>query len=194
MGTEDVLKRKGTNHNFTLRHELAHCNGWKHPNTTNGKKFNVGDRWDEAEGAKWVPANTKVSMPKLPTSTRILPASPPVICVTPEWKPEPCKNRNAPIVGGQTVTKLLLASVLAIASTTAYSAEWTREQSEGNWGEPAKGKPWDIVCAERHLQDGEAAETPEQKANYDRCIKSQPAQVTVTPQYYGPPPIGWVYG
>ena len=90
--------------------------------------------------------------------------------------------------------QLLLASVLAIASTTAYSAEWTREQSEGNWGEPAKGKPWDIVCAERHLQDGEAAETPEQKANYDRCVKSQPAQVTVTPQYYGPPPIGWVYG
>ena len=90
--------------------------------------------------------------------------------------------------------KLLLASVLAIASTTAIAAEWTREQSEGNWGEPAKGKPWSIVCAERRLQDGEAAETPEQKANYDRCIKEQPARVTVTPQYQGPPPIGWVYG
>jgi hypothetical protein len=93
MATENVIKQKGGAYNFTLRHELAHCNGWNHPNTTNGRRFNVGEKWDEAEGGKWVAANTKVPMPKLPASTRILPASPPVVCVTPEWKPEPCEGR-----------------------------------------------------------------------------------------------------
>ena len=76
-----------------MRHELAHCNGWKHPEDTNGRKFNVGDNWDEAEGAKWVVASTKASMPNLPASTKILPAFPPVVCVTPEWKQEPCAKR-----------------------------------------------------------------------------------------------------
>jgi hypothetical protein len=94
--------------------------------------------------------------------------------------------------------KLLLASVLAIASTTAIAAEWTKEQTDEqpveNWGKPTKGKPWDVVCAERHLQDAEAAETDEQRTAYDRCIKEQPARVTVAPPYSGPPPIGWVYG
>src|SRR5262249_21078122 len=94
MLTEDIIKRKGESYTLALRHELAHCNGWKHPNTTNGKKVNIGDRWEEAEGAKWVAANTKVPMPKLPASTRILPASPPTVCVTPDWKPEPCKDRE----------------------------------------------------------------------------------------------------
>ena len=94
IGTEDMIKRIGGAYAFTLRHELAHCNGWKHPNTTDGRRFKVGETWDAAEGAKWVAANTKVPMPKLPTSTRILPASPPVVCVTPDWKPEPCKDRE----------------------------------------------------------------------------------------------------
>jgi hypothetical protein len=99
------------------------------------------------------------------------------------------------------VKKLLLASVLAIASTTVIAAEWTKqqtdEQSAENWGEPTKGKPWDVVCAERHLQDAEAAETSEQKADYERCMKyapKPPARLTVAPPYSGPPPIGWVYG
>jgi hypothetical protein len=93
-GTEEVIKREGGNYAFTLRHELARCNGWKHPNTTNGRKFKAGAVWDEAEGAKWIAANTKVSMPKLPATTRILPASPPVVCVTPDWKSEPCGSRE----------------------------------------------------------------------------------------------------
>jgi hypothetical protein len=94
MGTEDVIKRRGRSYAFTLRHELAHCNGWKHPNTTEGEKFNTGQKWDRAEGGKWIAADTKMPMPKLPVLTRILPASPPTICVTPDWKPEPCKNRE----------------------------------------------------------------------------------------------------
>ena len=91
--SEEFMKRKGRNYPFMLRHELAHCNGWKHPEDTNGRKFNVGDNWDEAEGAKWVVASTKASMPNLPASTKILPAFPPVVCVTPEWKQEPCAKR-----------------------------------------------------------------------------------------------------
>jgi hypothetical protein len=49
-------------------------------------------------------------------------------------------------------------------------------------------------CAEQTLQDGEVAESTEQKADYDRCIaraQRPPAQVTVAPS---PPPLGWVYG
>jgi hypothetical protein len=94
--------------------------------------------------------------------------------------------------------KLLLASVLAIASTTTIAAEWTKKQTDEqpveNWGKSTQGKPWNVVCAERHLQDAEAAETDEQRTAYDRCIKEQPARVTVAPPYSGPPPIGWVYG
>jgi hypothetical protein len=92
--------------------------------------------------------------------------------------------------------KLLLASVLAIASTTAIAAEWTKKQTDEqpveNWGKSTQGKPWNVVCAERHLQDAEVVETAEQQADFDRCIKEQPARVTVTPP--GPAPLGWVYG
>jgi hypothetical protein len=94
--TEDVIRRKGWTYAFVLRHELAHCNGWKHPNTTDGQKFKVGEAWDKAEGGKWIAVSTKVSMPKLPAITRMLPASPPVVCVTPDWKPEPCAQRAMP--------------------------------------------------------------------------------------------------
>lgn len=94
LATEDLAKRKGKNYAFVLRHELAHCNGWTHPKTTEGRHFNLGERWDKAEGGKWIAANTKMPMPTLSVSTRILPASPPVICVTPDWKPEPCKDRE----------------------------------------------------------------------------------------------------
>jgi hypothetical protein len=61
---------------FTLRHELGHCNGW--PNHDGGRKIFLG---------------THVEMPKLPPSTRELPVFPPVVCVTPEWKQEPCASR-----------------------------------------------------------------------------------------------------
>ena len=93
--TEDAAKRYGANLAFSLRHELAHCNGWHHPVAT--KQFHEGDVWDEAEGAKWMRAATKVAMPKFPASTRILPAYPPVVCVTPDWKSESCENRKKDI-------------------------------------------------------------------------------------------------
>jgi len=73
------LKALGMNYALTLRHELAHCNGWP------------GDH----PGGKKVPIDTRVEMPKLPASTRILPAYPPVVCVSPEWQPEPCKDRES---------------------------------------------------------------------------------------------------
>lgn len=93
LATEDLMKRKG-NYAFVLRHELAHCNGWTHPKTTEGRHFDLGETWDKAEGGKWIAADTKMPMPKLPASTRILPASPPTICVTPDWKQEACKDRS----------------------------------------------------------------------------------------------------
>ena len=76
MLTQKVLEHKGFAYNFALRHELAHCNGWKHPPTTGGKHFDLGEKWDEAEGGKWIAADTKMAAPKLPETTRILPASP----------------------------------------------------------------------------------------------------------------------
>jgi hypothetical protein len=95
LTNEETMKRKGRiSYTLMIRHELAHCNGWIHPKTTEGRKFNVGDTWDKAEGAKWVSANTKVPMPKLPVLMRILPASPPVVCVTPDWQPESCEDRK----------------------------------------------------------------------------------------------------
>jgi hypothetical protein len=90
--TEETQKRISANLARTLRHELAHCNGWYHPVAT--KQFLEGDIWPEAEGAKWVRSSIKVPMPKFPASTRILPASPPVVCVTPDWKQEPCSDRK----------------------------------------------------------------------------------------------------
>jgi hypothetical protein len=92
--TEDALKKRGHAYNFALRHELAHCNGWRHPPTTGGRHFNVGEKWDEAEGGKWVAADTQRPAPKLPESTRILPAPSKIVCVTPEWKEESCANRK----------------------------------------------------------------------------------------------------
>jgi len=97
--TEDALKKKGYAYNFSLRHELAHCNGWWHPNTTNGKHFSVGEKWDEVEGGKWVAADTVRPAPKLPENTRILPPPSQVVCVTLEWKQEPCKNRVPTMAG-----------------------------------------------------------------------------------------------
>jgi hypothetical protein len=74
--------------------------------------------------------------------------------------------------------KLLLASVLAIASIPGYahavveSDEFAEDRPE-NW------------CLSH----------PEDLANDPKCKPFRPpAQVTVTPPYQGPPPIGWVYG
>jgi hypothetical protein len=92
--TEDGLKRKGNTYNFSMRHELAHCNGWKHSPTLGGRHFSLGEKWDEAEGGKWIVADTKMSAPKLPENTRILPAPSTVVCVTPDWKQESCAKRE----------------------------------------------------------------------------------------------------
>ena len=96
MATDDVLKRSHMDYAFALRHELAHCNGWHHPhpNALKRKHFQAGDTWNEAEGAKWVVIGHFGTMPILPERMRILATYPPVVCITPEWKEEPCKNRE----------------------------------------------------------------------------------------------------
>jgi hypothetical protein len=93
IATKDVIKRDGVDYAFVLRHELAHCNGWKHPPKP-PKTVTLGQKWYEAEGGKWVRKGTVTPMPKLPVSTKELPAYPPVVCITPDWKPEPCENRK----------------------------------------------------------------------------------------------------
>jgi hypothetical protein len=79
------------------------------------------------------------------------------------------------------VKKLLLASVLAIASFPGYAADQNSEDQLE-------------ICTERYLPDvkGELQD----QAGFERCMKQghAPARVTVAPLYSGPPPIGWVYG
>ena len=67
--------------------------------------------------------------------------------------------------------KLLLASVLAIASIPGYAAD--RNAQALDWP--------DTECGELENSPPCPPEKP-------------PARVTVAPPYQGPPPIGWVYG
>jgi hypothetical protein len=75
--------------------------------------------------------------------------------------------------------KLLLASVLAIASTTAMAAD------------PYNCGPHNERCDPSDI--AERADFCRDNPDDSICGKP-PARVTVTPQVYGPPPIGWVYG
>jgi hypothetical protein len=118
MGTEELIKRKGGSYAFSLRHELAHCNGWKHPNSLEGEHFKIGQKWDKAEGAKWIAADTRMPMPTLPKLTRILPASP-VVCVTPDWQKEPCESRKAAAVEAETDRRIKQSP-----NTKTYEGLW----------------------------------------------------------------------
>jgi hypothetical protein len=68
IGNDSVLKAGHTTYAYVLRHELGHCNGWP------------GDHKD----ARIVPIDNVKAMPTLPADTRVLPAHPPIVCVTPE--------------------------------------------------------------------------------------------------------------
>jgi hypothetical protein len=78
IANDDVIKKGKTSYIFVLRHELGHCNGWS----------------SDHKDARTVWIDTITIGPTLPKDTLILPAYPSVVCVTPEWKPEPCKNRS----------------------------------------------------------------------------------------------------
>jgi hypothetical protein len=78
MVTDKILKAAGFGLAVVLRHELGHCNGW------------VGHA-----GGRRVSANADVAMPALPALMQELAAYPPIVCVTPDWKPESCTNRKA---------------------------------------------------------------------------------------------------
>lgn|SRR5262249_6737494 len=83
IATDKIIEKRGYTLAIVLRHELGHCNGWKHDKKDKKK-----------DGGIWVRADNPRPMPALPASTYWLPAHPPVVCLTPEWKSEPCKNRN----------------------------------------------------------------------------------------------------
>jgi hypothetical protein len=80
MLTDEKLKIYGDNHPaLVMRHELGHCNGWD------------GDHRGERGP---IFTDTHIEMPKLPASTKELPAYPPVVCITPAGKQESCNNRK----------------------------------------------------------------------------------------------------
>jgi hypothetical protein len=105
--------------------------------------------------------------------------------------------------------KLLLASVFAIASFPAYAADNvpSLQQCRQMLEDQAPETSEEMACVKRYGEDAiyksktVCAGKYEQKVDFDRCMQdwvdqqpAPPARVTVTPQYQGPPPIGWVYG
>jgi hypothetical protein len=74
--SDKLLKAVGYSYALVLRHELGHCNGW-----------GAGH-----EGKRLV-YDGRAEMPKLSASARELPAYPPIVCMTPDWKAESCKDR-----------------------------------------------------------------------------------------------------
>jgi hypothetical protein len=109
--------------------------------------------------------------------------------------------------------KLLLASVLAIASFPGY-AHAAQGYEEGAPCHDFTGKEYERCAArvgycERDCnaptkKDLTVPPTKELAACVTTCLNAAyaaddkepkpPARVTVTPPYQGPPPIGWVYG
>jgi hypothetical protein len=88
--------------------------------------------------------------------------------------------------------KMLLASVLMIASFPGYAPDPARAQ------DPVchEGDDRCAACLEQSGSGDGTLHEPEEAAAFDRCMKEHkpPARVTVAPLYQGPPPIGWVYG
>jgi len=70
---------------LSLRHELGHCNGWPGDHPNKRKVF----------------MDTHIAMPTMPAVVKELPLSPPVVCVTPDWKQEPCKDRAQTVTATQ---------------------------------------------------------------------------------------------
>jgi hypothetical protein len=69
--------------------------------------------------------------------------------------------------------KLLLASVLAIASFPGYSHAKPITQCTPKECAKIAGIPLQQYCMQQHGQDGKALETPEQNTNYDRCLANK---------------------
>jgi hypothetical protein len=78
IANDNILKKFHYHYAFVLRHELGHCNGWS------------GDH----KGGRKVFVNSVTTVPSLPADAQILPTYPPLVCVTPDWKTEPCTERK----------------------------------------------------------------------------------------------------
>ena len=74
---DNMLKRYNASYSGELRHELGHCNGWT----------------QKHEGGKTVQVSKEVEV-KLPPGTQTLRAYPPLVCLTPDGKEEPCNDRG----------------------------------------------------------------------------------------------------
>jgi hypothetical protein len=103
--SENTFRRYGESLAATLRHELAHCNGW-------GK--------DHA-GGKLIPVGTPAKWPELPATTRWLPAYPPLRCITPDRRLERCEDRQPP--APKPAERVATAPLPAAARTAERPAE-----------------------------------------------------------------------
>jgi len=82
MLSDKQIKAMGRNaFAFIWRHELGHCNGWPgdHPN---GRRVDKEYR------------DGHITMPTMPPVIKELPVYTSVVCVTPDWKQEPCSERK----------------------------------------------------------------------------------------------------
>jgi hypothetical protein len=83
--------------------------------------------------------------------------------------------------------KLLLASVLAIATLPGYARPFDSRESTCEKDEECAAECLKVAETKREIADCRAIVEDDKQP-------SPPARVTVQPPYQGPPPIGWVYG
>jgi hypothetical protein len=90
--------------------------------------------------------------------------------------------------------KLLLASVLAIASFPGYAADNPAEKSDCSQGTKCYADGWAKYCESKGGISAPNGCDASDSVDTDWGPPPPSARVTVTPPYSGPPPIGWVYG
>jgi hypothetical protein len=87
--------------------------------------------------------------------------------------------------------KLLLASVLTIASIPGYAADY-RPNYDLNADKWQAADPPEYQGPVFH--EGDEGEGCDNEETRHGCGPKPRARITVAPPYQGPPPIGWVYG
>jgi hypothetical protein len=83
--------------------------------------------------------------------------------------------------------KLLLASVLALASFPGLAADPAQAAN-------SKDKRCDKLQGEEYAMCVDAASGADGPLDEEQQPSPPSSRITVTPQVYGPPPIGWIYG
>src|SRR5262249_16256458 len=90
-------------------------------------------------------ANSAVQI-SLPAVVRELPAYPPVVCVTPDWKPEPCKSRSASTVVAKSTAPSMTNSCQKELRLTAKTTTSSGQLRSFN---PIRPAGWQFMASER---------------------------------------------